>query len=179
MDEEEFEKRNEVTKIGWKLFKSMGDVELVLRFFAYRQINRFPGGLNKIGAFLDRFLIEGNKFRQEILSEYEDMFEKTISFISQLLGKKAFCPRNRDGKPRGRSTMFIYDPLMFISSQYIRGKDRETLLSGKKVLVNELSNMYKEHGSIFAGRRTNVADMNQRNERVSDVFRNALKKMTT
>ncbi|MGA1823980.1 MAG: DUF262 domain-containing protein [bacterium] len=176
-DEEEFEEKDDTTKSGQKLFESMGDVELVLRFFAYRQINRFPGGLNKISAFLDRFLIEGNKFKKEILSEYEEMFEKTISFVIQLLGKRAFCLRNSDGKPRGRATKIIYDPLMFVSNQYSRGADREKLLSGKNVLVKELSNMYKEYGSLFAGRRTNTADMNQRNEYISNVFQNALEKM--
>jgi hypothetical protein len=174
-DEEEAEDRGEATNRGRAMYERMDDVELVLRFFAYRQIDSFSGGLNRISAMLDRFLIEGNKFATAVLTEYADMFKATISFISKTLGTRAFCR----GKSGGVPTKIVYDPLMYISSQYSRGSDRETLLSGKSVLVGELGTMYKEHGSLFAGRRTNAADTHQRNERMADAFRNALKRLTT
>jgi hypothetical protein len=172
-DEEETEDLSEATNRGRRMYERMDDVELVLRFFAYRQIDSFSGGLNRISAMLDRFLKEGNKFAPAILSEYDDIFKATISFIFQSIGSRAFC-RGKSGSP----TKIVYDPLMCISSQYSRGSDRETLLSGKEVLVAELGTMYKDHGSLFAGRRTNAADTHQRNERMANAFRNALKKLT-
>lgn len=179
VDEEDLEERDEATKIGRSMFEKMEDVELVLRFFAYRQIDSFPGGLNRISALLDRFLIEGNRFTPQILSEYEQMFEATVSFISQSLGNQAFWPIKSDGKLSSRPTKIVFDPLMWASSQYSRGRYRETLLAKKDVLVDELTNMYQEYGQLFAGRRTNAADMQQRNQRMAEVFQNALKRLTT
>jgi Protein of unknown function DUF262 len=52
----------EVTNMGRKMFESMEDVEIVLRFYAYRHLAKFPQGLNRISDFLDEFLMRGNKF---------------------------------------------------------------------------------------------------------------------
>jgi hypothetical protein len=177
-DYEEIEEPDEATKSGRLMFEKMEDVELVLRFFAYRQIASFPAGLNKISAFLDRFLIEGNKFSKEILRSYKHKFNTTISLLSELLGNLAFCRMNREGKPSGRPTKIVYDPLMYVASRYQQGRDRQRLVSDKTILVGELRHMYKLHGPLFAGRRTNFADTQQRNQKVVDAFQNALKKLT-
>jgi len=177
-DEEEIEARDESTNIGRRMFERMEDIELVLRFFAYRQINSFSGGLNKINALLDRFLIEGNKFSERILLVYRQMFEATISLLSELMGNDVFCRMDRAGKASSRPTKIVYDPLMYVASRYQKGKDRQRPMSGKDILVNELSNMYKLHGDLFAGRRTNTADMQQRNKHVMNAFQSALTKLT-
>lgn len=56
-DEDASETADESTQAGKRMFEKMEDVELVLRFFAYRQIPSFKAGLNKISEFLDRFMI--------------------------------------------------------------------------------------------------------------------------
>lgn len=63
-DEDSAQTVDESTRAGKRMFEKMEDVELVLRFFAYRQIHVFKAGLNKISEFLDRFMIEGNCFPQ-------------------------------------------------------------------------------------------------------------------
>jgi hypothetical protein len=49
-DEEVEDSTDESTTAGINMFKRMEDVELVLRFFAYRKIGEFKAGLNKIGC---------------------------------------------------------------------------------------------------------------------------------
>ncbi|WP_211213788.1 DUF262 domain-containing protein [Desulfomonile tiedjei] len=176
-DDDEFE--DKTSNMGRSMYEKMEDVELVLRFFAYRQIHSFPGGLNRISALLDRFLIEGNRFGSEILLAYKDIFQNTISFIFQSIGRNAFCKMNREGKALGRPTKIVYDPLMYVCSHYSHGADRATLLKNKNVLLDEFGKMYKECGWLFAGRRTNVADTQQRNKEVEQVFTNTLEKLTT
>jgi hypothetical protein len=61
-DEESEDAVDEPTKAGTRMFEKMEDVELVLRFFAYRQIDEFKAGLNKISEFLDLFIVRGNNF---------------------------------------------------------------------------------------------------------------------
>ncbi|MDR3555894.1 MAG: DUF262 domain-containing protein [Syntrophobacteraceae bacterium] len=171
-DEEESEEREE-TKIGRKMYEKMEDVELVLRFFAYRQIDRSPKGLNKISALLDRFLIQGNKFSAEIISAYEQMFDSTISFLDQLLGNQAFCRLGKTSRP----TKIVYDPIMYIASRYSQGECRDLLLSNKETLERDLNQMYSENDALFAGRRTNSSDVRCRNTIVADVFEKALRRV--
>ncbi|MBF0550583.1 MAG: DUF262 domain-containing protein [Deltaproteobacteria bacterium] len=173
----ELEERDEAPSKGRSMFEKMEDVELILRFFAYRQISSYSAGLNKISAFLDRFLIKGNEFTPEVLTAYEAMFKSTISFLFQLFGDKAFCRMNKNGKPTRPPTKIVYDPLMYVSSQFSQGPDGGKLLAEKEVLLSELSNMYKEHNQLFAGRRTNSSDTQQRNAKVADAFNYAINKL--
>jgi hypothetical protein len=171
-NDEETEASGEGTRKGRRMFEQMEEVELVLRFFAYRQIMSWPSGLNKINGFLDRFLIEGNKFKPETLSEYRKMFESTISFVFELLGNEAFH-RVKSGKPTGGPTKIVYDPIMYVSAKYSSGPDCNTLLARKNVLIERINKIKQD--DIFAGRRTNSVDTNLRNKHVVEIFNSVLK----
>lgn len=162
---------------GRKMFQTMADVELVLRFFAYRQIGSFPGGLNKITELLDRFLIEGNKFPASVLRAYRTMFEQTILLVWNVFGSKAFCRLDGRGKPRGRATKIVYDPLMFAASHHSQGPLHSVLVERRDVLLAQLGLMYEKHGELFGGRRTNSVDVAERNARMTEAFSAALKKL--
>jgi hypothetical protein len=168
------DREDTATSMGHRMFQEMDDVELVLRFFAYRQIGSYPSGLNKISAFLDRFLIEGNQFTEEILEEYRRMFAGTIELLWGLFGSKAFCPLSREGKPRGRPTKIVYDPLMYAASRCWTVGATQRLLSGKEVVLGEIRAMYEANADLFAGRRTNAADISPRNRAVANAFQRAL-----
>ena len=133
---------------GEKMFQKMDDVEMVLRFFAYRHLSQRVMGLNTISSFLDRFLVEGNKFPSALLSEYRKIFEATTSFLWEILKEDAF---RRIGKSRERPTKIIYDPLMWVASQYVAGSARAALLKKPDVLRERLGAMYPEQGDILAG----------------------------
>lgn len=172
-DEGFFENRS--TNTGRLLYEKMHDVELVLRFFAYRQIQNFHGGLNKISAFLDRFLNEGNKFSPEILLMYEEIFESTISLLYETLGNKAFCRLNEKGaRGSSRPTKIIYDPIMYVASQNINGDVRRKIILRKTKLAQELGRIYTSNKKIFAGRSTNMNDLQNRNECVEKAFLNTI-----
>jgi hypothetical protein len=154
------------SKAGRKLFQEMGDVELVLRFFAFRQIRHFPQGLNKISEFLDRFLREGNRFPQSLLGEYETLFTTTIKFVRQLLGDTAFAR----GPTTRRPMKVVFDAVMYVASQHAGTRTEAVLLSRRVLLREELARMYRDNGSLFAGRKTNSVDVERRNQLVHNVF---------
>ncbi len=162
---------------GQIMFQRMEDVELVLRFFAYRQIHKLPNPLNKISIHLDRFLISGNKFSPTVLAEYETMFEETASFLFQVLGVDAFYRLPQLKRASNRPTKIVYDPLMFVACQYAHGPAREVLLAGKEVLLAQLGEMYDTKDELFSGRRTNSADIQKRNSSVAQAFHEALIKL--
>jgi hypothetical protein len=174
-DDEEMDESVDVsTTAGLHMFQKMEDVELVLRFFAYRKIGEFKAGLNKITEFLDRFIVAGNKFPKKGLAEYGSMFEKTVDFLWDALEIEAFTVLDSAKK---RPTKIVYDPLMFAANNPNVVTHRLKLVAHKAVLREELKAMYKANQTLFSGRRTNFKDTQDRNRCVSEAFSKAIDKI--
>lgn len=163
------------TPAGIRLFQKMEDVELVLRFFAYRHIQRSKAGLNKISAFLDSFLRDGNKFPASVLASYEAGFVETIEFLFECLGVDAFTVLT-DRRPR--PTKIVFDPVMYVANAPDVQQARPRIQANKAVLHEELMKMYTadhESGQLsFAGRRTNSSDIQSRNKAMRAAFDSTL-----
>lgn len=172
-DEEVDETIDESTTAGTRMFEKMEDVELVLRFFAYRKIGEFKAGLNKISEFLDRFIVAGNKFPEDGLSEYRSMFEATVDFLWDALESEAFTVL---GPSKRRPTKIVYDPLMFVVNSPDVIPYHARLLAQKAVLRGELKVMYENNQDLFSGRRTNFKDTQDRNRCMSTAFATAIAK---
>jgi Protein of unknown function DUF262 len=163
---------------GEKMFQRMDDVELVLRFFAYRLLSQHSNmGLNKVSMFLDRFLAQGNHFPESVLAEYRKIFEATTSLLWETLGESAFCPRLGRRRLQERPTKIVYDPLMWVASRYAVGDKREALLRNPEILLEGLGAMYENHGDSFAGRRTNANHVRERNHLMEGAFREIIAKL--
>lgn len=169
-DECIFEDYNTNTKSGVQLYEKMTDVELVLRFFAYRRIEEFKYGLNRISELLDRFIALGNNFNDKNLNEYRSMFKCAIGFLWELLGSAAFTTL----KNRHRPTKIIYDPLMFISSLPNIIPHHRKLINNKDTVKNALKELYSNNNDLFNGRKTNYADTQSRNEKMYNMFLNLI-----
>lgn len=163
---------DEPSKIGKRMFEKMEDVELVLRFFAYRQIDTFKAGLNKITEYLDSFLFQGNNFPKPVLNSYSALFTSTIEFLWNALGVNAFTLLGHSKRP----TKIIFDPLMHVASTSRIQTCYELLLRDKSVLVEELTETYATQKELFSGRRTNYADTMARNACLYKSFERAIEK---
>lgn len=165
---------DEATLAGMRMFQKMEDVELVLRFFAYRQIREFKAGLNKISQFLDLFLVRGNRFTDKVLGEYRLMFESTIAFLWEAMGAESFTLLNASAR---RATKIVYDPLMYIANSPTVVPHHAALIENKGLLREELKKMYVANGDLFSGRRTNFADTQQRNAQIGAAFTAAIARL--
>ena len=159
----------EVTLIGRKMFESMEDVEIVLRFYAYRHLQKFSQGLNRITEFLDEFLIRGNAFGAETLDGYKSLFLENIKFWYAINGAAAFQVK---GSPRHFSKI-AFDALMYASSALTQGQ-RATLSREPEAVQAAIDSMYTEHRTVFGGRKTNTTDAHRRNAVAIDALRAAL-----
>jgi hypothetical protein len=159
----------EVTNIGRKMFESMEDVEIVLRFFAYRHISKFSQGLNRITEFLDEFLVRGNKLAQPTLDGYKKLFEENISFWHAIGGPTAFQVK---GSPRHFSKI-AYDALMYASSALSR-QEKEILVGRPQIVRDAIDSMYQQQNAAFGGRKTNTVDAHRRNSYALDALAKAL-----
>jgi hypothetical protein len=167
---------SEATPAGVRMYRSMEDVELVLRFFAYRQIGSFKAGLNRISELLDKFITRGNSFPASGLMEYRALFEATVHFLWEVLETDAFTTLGTSRSKR--PTKIVYDPLMFVASSPEVSPHHSALMSRKEVLRSELTTMYEQHGALFSGRRTNHSDTLSRNDCVREAFGAAIAKIS-
>lgn len=156
------------TSAGKKMFESMEDVEMVLRFFAYRHIAEFSQGLNRISDFLDRFLMEGNKFSPNILDAYRRLFDDCIDFWYVVGAETAF---KVPGSMR-RFSKIAFDALMYASSA-LSAEQRNRLVAAPDTVREALRQMYSST-DVFGGRKTNAVDARKRNEAALDALSQAL-----
>ena len=138
----------------------MKDVELVLRFFAFRQLDKFENNLN---TFLDIYLDNANKFDNILQEKLKQLFVETIHFSFQLFDEKPFRLYSMK-KDKIVSTKLavrtIYDPLMQVLSQNLNFKDN--ILNHKEQIQNEYINLLVENEAKFSGKYQNKATIQQR-----------------
>lgn len=161
-------------------FREMEDVELVLRFFAYRQKHRLQKSGESLASYFDRFLREGNQFPDGTLDDLAALFERTIDLTERLLGTGAFYlfrKRMRAGEEswawRESPTTTVYDSVMFSLSLLLERE--EELLERSEDIRAQLSDFYKDNYETFEGRNVNPKALMEREERLIEYFSSFLK----
>lgn len=156
-----------------KLYRDMSDVELVLRFFAFRHINQYTGRLD---SFLDNFLKTGNSFSDEVLNNYEILFNKNIDLADKLFGEYAFRQYKtiRSKDKWSEPTRTAYDPMMLALIDYTES-DFDFKKNTQDERIEFLSKLYEENAEKFDGKRQSKTEISERME-IIEGFLNNLKK---
>ena len=151
-------------------FREMTDVELVLRFFAYRQKHRLHPSGESLGSYLDRYLRRGNSFPQATLDGVGGLFKRTIELCEDLFGYRCFFlfrKRSSGGTERWswreRPTTTVYDPLMLVVSRML--PKREVLLDQAPRIRKDIERLYRAEYDTFEGRNVNRSALVQREKR--------------
>ena len=146
---------NEEKLITSEMDRRMGDVELVLRFFAYRFIDSLTG---TVEIFLDDYLKSANNFPEETLVELEKLFTDTIDIIYAIFGRRAFLPPKYE-RQTNIPQKTIYDPLMQSVAKYTEHKDK--LISKSDIIDAEKYTASTERNGmrLFYGRNTSPNDV--------------------
>ena len=151
------------------LYRNMGDVELVLRFFAMRFVDKFNG---KLDVFLDEYLRNANLYPDETLDKLEELFLRNISVAFELLDDKAFKIYKYRYTSLGWSSeaqRTIYDPMMIALTQ-LQLTDDEILKVDKANLQQGLQEFYIEHIDDFDGKKQSKSDIQHRSKLIYNFF---------
>ncbi|GAA2603081.1 DUF262 domain-containing protein [Dactylosporangium fulvum] len=139
-------------------YREMFDVELVLRFFAFRQDPQYFA--RSFRDYFDEYLRRANRFNSALLEQLGNLFRETIDLVYEVFGERAFWLwRTRNGRWNwlSRPTTVAYDTIMYTFSQRI--DDKELILQRKEELSASLPRFYEANYSSFAGRYTNPANI--------------------
>jgi hypothetical protein len=153
---------------GNALYRKMQDVELVLRFFAYRQLSEVEQG--RLRDFLDTYLKKGNHMKKDVLQKLDQLFCETSNLVYNVLGDRAFFLLRKKRSAQWiwyeRPTKVLYDPIMFAFSRHI--DKRDILIKKSDDIQKGLENLYKEKADAFKGRSTNKEDIFKRMDLIDD-----------
>ncbi|WHU49868.1 DUF262 domain-containing protein [Gordonia sp. L191] len=158
-----------VTNQGRVMFEKMEDVEMVLRFFALRHLDKFSQGLNRISDFLDEFLNKANRFPEATIKGYRDLFLSNINFWYEINGPTAFQVPNSNR----HFSKIAYDALMYASST-LSEDQRASLLRSPERLRAAIAEMHSAHKLAFGGRQTNTNQARDRNRIAVETLRSTL-----
>jgi hypothetical protein len=156
-------------------FRQMADVELVLRFFAYRQKHRLHKSGGSLAQYLDDYLRNGNlAYSIYTLLELESLFCNTVSLVEDTFGEKAFWLFRKRGKEGNESWSWlerpataVYDPLMLVFSRHLA--DASEIRQRSPIYKREIADFYKTNYASFEGRNVNPSALAERESKI-DAF---------
>jgi len=128
-------------------YKKMEDVELVLRFFAYRHCDKLKS--SGVDKFLDEYLKQANNYSDETRSELERLFNETIDLIYEILEESAFIPPIRE-RNKNLPLKIVYDSIMQVFAEKIPFK--QELLKHKEAIKTEI---YSDEEMLYVAEENN------------------------
>jgi Protein of unknown function DUF262 len=168
-------------RVNHDLFREMGDVELVLRYFAYRQKQRLQRSGESLKTYHDNFLRKGNFLAEVTLGNMGEDFKAAISLAAELFSDRAFYLFRKRTSAGGdnwswleRPTTTVYDPLMFILTKM--ASDRAALIGKACAIRAGMEEFYKSNYDVFEGRNVNPSALTQREGKFEEFFRQHLTK---
>lgn len=153
------------------MYKTMADVEMVVRFFAMRYLDEYEGISLKV--FFDKFTDSANKLPQSVLDDYQHVFEQTIKLVYDIYGEQAFCLYKQiSGKEQWYLTRnpkkTIYDPVMTVLSQKLEHAD--SFLKNKGQVMAATIELMKNQPELFNGRKGTKTDIVKRIDAFDAMF---------
>lgn len=149
------------------MYRSMEDVELVLRFFAHRQRRHLWRSGTRLDDYLTQYQRDANRYSPELLAGLGSMFRETAQLCLKVLGPDAFhLLRERSGTRVwvARPALIAYDPLMWAFSQTLDYVD--VLIDRRQSIKQGIEQLYIERYEAFDGRKTNLVDIATRDDLV-------------
>ena len=157
------------------LYKRMYDVELVLRFFAMRNIEDFDYSLSDV---LDDTLFALNQYTEDNIEKLKNLFVTTLTKANSLFGNNAF--RYYINDKWSAPARMIYDPMMIVLSQPDILVEETDVMSNVVELQNFYNNaFYKSEDDsenrIFDGKHQSREDIIRRAESLDKFVRSLIK----
>lgn len=155
--------------------RHMDDVEIVLRFFAMRNINNFNISLS---AFLDSYLKFANKLKENQVAKLEEKFISSIQKVYNLFGEKSFCKYTKkdDAWVWEKPQRMIYDPIMLAVDDFDILPEHHKIEKNIKILEKKyIENENKSEPINFSGKAQSKKEIEKRTLFFIDVIETIIK----
>lgn len=151
-----------------RLYSEMGDIEVILRFFALRHVHQYRGGMR---SFLDSYMYRARKFDRHELSALRDYYLNTLNLANQIFGDKLFRPFDPklDTWKKVKQRAFA-DAVMVALAEFI-GKNNN-LPDYRDEIIQAVIEAFKsdQDKGLLAGRGNTKSDVAARIELLREIF---------
>jgi hypothetical protein len=140
-------------------FKKMEDLELILRFFALRNVKYYKKGMQ---YFLDDYMIKAEKFNEDDICFLKNIFETTINMAFEIYGNLLFKPYDvKKQLWENKSKKAFYDCVMIGLSRYI--KYMPAIIHRKGQIIEQTIELFCNNpDGTFTGRGNTKNDIQTR-----------------
>lgn len=151
-------------------FKTMEDIEVVLRFFALRHMAHYRYGIQ---GFLDLYMIRSKVFDEDDIAFLSDLYRNTLECASAIYGENVFCV-HVNGRWADKPTKGMYDAVMVPLSEFV--PHFAELVARREYIVARTVEIIAAKGvSSITGRASTKKDLENRLEMFRTLFRTTLK----
>lgn len=150
-------------------FKTMEDIEVVLRFFALRHMKHYKYGIQ---GFLDLYMVRSKVFDDEDLAVLRPLFERTLACAHSIFENNVFRVYE-DGKWSEKPIKGMYDAVMVSLAEFI--EHSEQLHARREIILERTVDLIQKVGvSAITGRASTKSDLENRISLFRTLFRTAL-----
>ncbi|MEZ2319320.1 MAG: DUF262 domain-containing protein [Microcoleus sp.] len=141
------------------LYKKMEDAELVLRFFALRNVEHFRNGME---GFLDLYMMKSLNFSDRDIDFLKQLFLQTINLSHQIYEESLFKPFDpQSGTWKKNSYKAYYDAVMVGFSRHLN--KAEILTERKSKVIEETKKLFdKNESRLLTGEGRTKAEIQER-----------------
>jgi hypothetical protein len=141
------------------LYRKMEDVELVLRFFALRNVEHFSRGME---GFLDLYMMKSLDFSDEDIKFLKHIFLQTINLAHEIYEKHLFKPFDpKSGDWKEKSYKAYYDAVMVGLSRNLL--EAKVLIDRKAKIIEKTKNLFeKKESRLLTGGGKTKAEIQER-----------------
>lgn len=150
-------------------FKTMEDIEVVLRFFALRHMKHFKYGIQ---GFLDLYMIRSKTFGAEDIEFFKHLYRSTLNCAYSIFGAAIF--RIFENEEWGKKPVKgMYDAVMVPLSEFIENHDK--LIARSEIIVERTKQLFRDKGvAAITGRASTRKDLENRIALFRAVFKATL-----
>jgi len=143
------------------IYENMEDAELVLRFFALRNIEHYQ---QEMADFLDLYMMKSLTVSSFDINFLEDIFMKTIKLAYKVYGKHLFKPFDPQSQTWSQqSNRFYYDATMLGFSKRLPDAHKFNYKNLQNRVIEETKNLFnKPEARLLTGGGTTKTEIQER-----------------
>lgn len=151
-----------------KLYSKMADCEIVLRFFALSELDKFKGGLK---LTLDNCMQRKMKLTKIQCKTLENKYMKTLALAWDIFGDKLFKLPGKDGNLFGRKSIPYADAALIALAGMMNDSDKLVESKGKVLTKTKKALSREKTYEVIVGRGNTKNAIEKRIEEMELIFR--------
>lgn len=151
-----------------RLYSEMGDVEVILRFFALRHVHHYRGGMRN---FLDSYMYRARKFERVELSALRDFYLSTLFLANEIFEDKLFKPFDpKVGAWKKVKQKAFADAVLVALANFIGEKNN--LIRRRDEILDSVIQAFTndQDRGLLTGRGNTKSDVEARIELLREIF---------